>query len=108
MASRNLDQIRQDLSSLDTQLAPLEERVAPLKKEKSAAVKAIRKHMEQNRLTELTVLNTKYTLEDEDTTKCTLARMRATLPEDVVEQYVQANTVTEPKFRKTKIPTQDP
>lgn len=111
MSTHSLDQIRTDLmrintdlTSLEDRFSPLEDQVKALKKEKNAKAKAVRKYMEANDVTTLELCGTRYTLEEETDTKCTLTRMRATLPEDVVEQYVQANTVTEPKFKKSVIP----
>ena len=107
----SLDQLRTDLSQINADLerlgprfSPLEEQVKALKKEKNAKAKAVRKYMESNELTVLELCGTRYTIEEETDTKCTINRMRATLPEDVVQEYIQANTVTEVKFRKTDIP----
>jgi predicted nucleic acid-binding Zn-ribbon protein len=111
MSTHSLDQLRTeltrinvDLTSLEDQFSPLEEQVKALKKEKNAKAKAVRKYMESNDLTTLELCGTRYTLEDETDTKCTITRMLATLPEDVVEEYIQANTITEPKFKKIVIP----
>lgn len=102
--SSQLDQLRSELNQLSTQLGPLEDQLKALRKEANARVKSVRKYMETNKLTELELAGVRYTLEEETDTKCTINRMRATLPEDVVEEYIQANTLTEMKFRKTKIP----
>ncbi len=103
MAAHNLDQLRQALTQLSTRLDPLQGQLDDLRKEKTAHVKAVRKYMEQNELDELPLCGILYTLVDESDVKCTMARLRATLPDDVVAQYIQANTVMETKFRKTKI-----
>jgi chromosome segregation ATPase len=114
MASQTLEQIRADLgriqadlSALDDRYVPLTEQVKALKKELNAQAKSIRKYMGSADLTELVLCGIRYTLEEVTDTKCTIARMRATLPEDTVAQYVQANTVTELKFRKAPVPPAD-
>ena len=102
--SSPLDALRNDLTQISTQLEPLEERVKALKKVKTDNQQSVRKYMEANELKILELCGIKYTLEEETDTKCTINRMRATLPEDVVEEYIQANTVQEVKFRKRKLP----
>jgi len=111
MASHQLEQLRTDLTqinasmaTIETRFAPLEEQMKALRKEKNSKAKAVRKYMEDHELTELTLCGVRYTIEEETDTKVTLSRLRDTLPEDVVAEYVQANTVKEYKFRKTDIP----
>lgn len=111
MATQTLEQLRIDLgriqdnlNALDNRFAPLAEQHKALKKEQNAQAKAVRKYMETNDLMDLTICGIRYTLEEVTDTKCTIARMRATLPDDIVAQYAQANTVTELKFRKAAAP----
>jgi hypothetical protein len=105
MATHELDGLRDVLTALNTRLGPLEDQVTTLRKERTANQKSVKKHMEQNDLTQLDLCGVRYILEEVTDPKCTVDRMRATLPEDVVAQYLQENTVTETKFRKRKIPS---
>ena len=104
MTTPDLNDLRDVLSTLNTRLSPLEDQVASLRKERNENQKSVRKHMEDSDLTQLDLCGVRYVLEEVTEPKCTIDRMRATLPEDVVAQYIQENTVTEIKFRKRKIP----
>lgn len=107
----SLDMLNAELTAIQEQLTPLERKldkiktkVKPLQQSTRVKQKAVRQYMETNKIQELEVCGIQYVLEDVTDVKCTIDRMRATLPADVVEQYVQANTVTETKFRKIKLP----
>lgn len=104
MSSSNpLDLVRTEITALDDQLNPLETQISTLRKAKNAQVKALKKHMEQNNITECVINGIRYSRVEEQNVKCTLERMRNTLPEDTMQDYVQQNTVTEVKFKKEKV-----
>ena len=113
MANTFLDELCTDLQRINADLMSLEDR-APfetqrkaLKQEKKEKDDAVREYMESNDFEALELAGIRYTLKDSKSVKCTVKRLRETLPEDVVAQYVQANTVSEPKFKKTPIPDAD-
>jgi hypothetical protein len=104
MTSSNVVQeVETQISSLDTQLLPLETQISSLRRAKNAQIKALKKYMETNDITSMTVNGVRYYQEQESNVKCTMERMRNTLPEDVVEEYVQHNTVEETKWKKEKV-----
>ena len=54
-------------------------------------------------MTEIQLGDMAYKLYEKAETKCNITRMKQTLPEDVVEDYVKQNTVMVTKFEKKKI-----
>ena len=103
MAS-NMEQLQTDMQVLNTKIIPLKEQLSAYQKAATEIHASVRKYMERNNLSEYVFCGIRYRLEEDTSVKCTIDRMRATLPEDIVKQYVQENSVTETKFRKRKLP----
>lgn len=104
MADAALESLREESRALNKRAEPLEKKMGDIRKARKGIEEQLKKFVNDLEKKEIVFEGTRYFYEDVDDVKCTIDRLRATLPEDMVELYIQQNTVPERKWRKRKLP----